>query len=119
MKTIWREDQRKGFMAVVTLMKAWHTQSYPPFKQGASKLTPSSHMIRKRIYIAPCIPESNVDFAEISYSTCCCILLQDNMREQQGRSASQLLENSPFNISPTDPKRHDQKLSYISYVRHG
>lgn len=54
-------------MAVVTHLRAWHTQSYPLLKQGASQLTSSSHRIRKRIYIAPCIPVSNVHFAEISY----------------------------------------------------
>lgn len=53
-------------MAAVTHLRAWHTHT-PLFKQGASKLTSSSHRIRKRIYIAPCIPVSNVHFAEISY----------------------------------------------------
>lgn len=89
-----------------------------PFKQGASKLTSSSHTIRKRIYIALCIFVSNVDITVILYPTCCHILPQDDMRKQQGWSASWLHKNSSFIIIPTGLKRHDWNLPYMPYVRH-
>lgn len=60
---------------------------------------------------------SNVNLAEISYPTASChkITCMNNKLEEQ----ADCMKTCPFDISPTDPKRHDQNLSYMSYVRHG